>query len=154
MLIDLKSKKEEIEEYLKENEIKTELFLIDDSFKDYTFLPEDISDILERKIRKKGINYAIISTEPKGHFMYAKFFLQNEINILLDKPITSPINCNNDINQTNKIKEEYDELCQLYERKKDKIHFTIQCQRRFHEGFIYIKNLLRETIKKYNIPIT
>lgn len=112
MLIDLKSKKEEIEEYLKENEIKTELFLIDDSFKDYTFLPEDISDTLERKIRKKGINYAIISTEPKGHFMYAKFFLQNGINILLDKPITSPINCNNDINQTNKIKEEYDELCQ------------------------------------------
>ena len=154
LLIDLKSKKSEIEEYLHENDISTELFLIDDSYKDSIYLPNNISNQLERKIRTKNIKYAIISTEPKAHFMYAKFFLENELNILLDKPITSPINCNNDINQTIKIKEEYEELCRLYERKKDKIHFTIQCQRRFHEGFIYIKNLLIETVKKYNIPIT
>ena len=154
LLIDLKSKKSEIEEYLQENNISTEIFLIDDSYKDLICLPNNISNKLERKIRTKNIKYAIISTEPKAHFMYANFFLENEINILLDKPITSPINCNNDINQTIKIKEEYEELCRLYERKKDKIHFTIQCQRRFHEGFIYIKNLLIETVKKYNIPIT
>ncbi len=154
LLVELKSKKLEIEEFLKENDISTELFLVDDSYKDSTCLSNNISNKLERKIRTKNIKYAIISTEPKAHFMYAKFFLENEINILLDKPITSPINCNNDINQTIKIKEEYEELCLLYERKKDKIHFTIQCQRRFHEGFIYIKNLLTETVKKYNIPIT
>jgi predicted dehydrogenase len=154
LLIDLKSKKGEIEKYLKENNITTELFLVDDSYKDYTSLPEDISDELERKIRLKSIKYAIISTEPKAHFMYSKFFLKNELNILLDKPITSPINCNNDINQAKKIKEEYEELCRLYERKKHKMHFTIQCQRRFHEGFIFIKKLLTNTVKKYNIPIT
>ena len=126
LIVELKSKKDEIEQYLKENDISTELFLVNDSYKDYTSLPEDISDKLERKIRIKNIKYAIISSEPKAHFMYSKFFLNNEINILLDKPITSPINCNNDINQAKKIKEEYEELCQLYERKKDKIRFTIQ----------------------------
>ena len=154
LLIDLKSKQSEIEEYLKENDISTELFLVDDSYKDSTCLPKNIANILERKIKSKNIKYAIISTEPKAHFMYSKFFLENEINILLDKPITAPINCNNDIIQTNKIKEEYEELCRLYERKKDKMHFTIQCQRRFHEGFIYIRNLLTEIVKQYNIPIT
>ena len=154
LIVELKSKKDEIEQYLKENDISTELFLVNDSYKDYTSLPEDISDKLERKIRIKNIKYAIISTEPKAHFMYSKFFLNNEINILLDKPITSPINCNNDINQAKKIKEEYEELCQLYERKKDKIRFTIQCQRRFHEGFIYVKRLLIDIVKKYNIPLT
>ena len=91
-MIDLKSKQSEIEEYLKENDISTELFLVDDSYKDSTCLPKNIANILERKIKSKNIKYAIISTEPKAHFMYSKFFLENEINILLDKPITAPIN--------------------------------------------------------------
>lgn len=155
ILVDLKSKEVEIKNYLDLNGFKnTELFLINDSYKDLTSLPEDISINLKHLVKLNEIKYAIISTEPKAHFMYAKFFLENDINILLDKPITAPINCNSDVKQAKKIKEEYDELCKLYEAKKNKIHFMIQCQRRFHEGFIYIKNLLIETIKKYNIPIT
>ena len=155
LLVDLKSQKENIQEYFKNNNFKnTELFLIDDSYKDLTTLPISVSNNLKKIIKSKNIKYAIISTEPKAHFMYAKFFLENDINILLDKPITAPINCNNDVNQARKIKEEYDELCKLYKLKKKKINFMIQCQRRFHEGFIFVKNLLKETILKYNIPIT
>ena len=155
LLVDLKSQKENIQEYLKNNNFTDiELFLLDDSYKDLTSLPYSVSIDLQKIIKSKKIKYAIISTEPKAHFMYAKFFLENDINILLDKPITAPINCNNDINQARKIKEEYDELCKLYKLKKDKINFMIQCQRRFHEGFIFVKNLLKETILKYNIPIT
>ena len=155
LLVDLKSQKENIQEYFKNNNFKnTELFLIDDSYKDLTTLPISVSNNLKKIIKSKNIKYAIISTEPKAHFMYAKFFLENDINILLDKPITAPINCNNDVNQARKIKEEYDELCKLYKLKKNKINFMIQCQRRFHEGFIFVKNLLKETIIKYNIPIT
>ncbi len=108
LLIDLKSQKEKIKEYLNKNNFtSTELFLIDDSYKDLTSLPNYIVVSLQNKIKSKNIKYAIISTEPKAHFMYAKFFLENDINILLDKPITAPINCNNDINQASKIKEEY-----------------------------------------------
>ena len=155
LLVDLKSQKENIQEYFKNNNItNTELFLVDDSYKDLTSLPNSVSNNLKKIIKLKNIKYAIISTEPKAHFMYAKFFLENDINILLDKPITAPINCNSDINQARKIQEEYDELCKLYKLKKDKINFMIQCQRRFHEGFIFVKNLLKETILKYNIPIT
>ena len=155
LLVDLKSQKENIQEYFKNNNFKnTELFLIDDSYKDLTTLPISVSNNLKKIIKSKNIKYAIISTEPKAHFMYAKFFLENDINILLDKPITAPINCNNDVNQARKIKEEYDELCKLYNSKKNKINFMIQCQRRFHEGFIFVKNVLKETILKYNIPIT
>ena len=121
LLVDLKSQKENIQEYFKNNNFKeTELFLIDDSFKDLTSLPYSIADDLQKVIKLKNIKYAIISTEPKAHFMYAKFFLENNVNILLDKPITAPIYCNSDINQARKIKEEYNELCKLYESKKIK----------------------------------
>ena len=121
LLVDLKSQKENIQEYFKNNNFKnTELFLIDDSYKDLTTLPISVSNNLKKIIKSKNIKYAIISTEPKAHFMYAKFFLENDVNILLDKPITAPINCNNDVNQAKKIKEEFEELCCLYEKKKKK----------------------------------
>ena len=121
LLVDLKSQKENIQEFFKNNNFKnTELFLIDDSYKDLTSLPNFIFTDLQKVIKSKNIKYAIISTEPKAHFMYAKFFLENNVNILLDKPITAPIYCNSDINQARKIKEEYNELCKLYESKKIK----------------------------------
>ena len=75
LLIDLKSQKEKIKEYLNKNNFtSTELFLIDDSYKDLTSLPNFIFVSLQNKIKAKNIKYAIISTEPKAHFMYAKFF--------------------------------------------------------------------------------
>ena len=155
ILVDLESKRSEIIEYLNKNDFKvTKLFLFDDNTKDNLISPENKANELKKLLKENEIKYAIISTEPKAHFAYTKFFLENSINILLDKPITSPINTNHDINQAKKIKEEYLELCKLYEKQKSKIKCIIQCQRRFHEGFIYVKNLLSTIVKKYNIPIT
>ena len=75
LLVDLKSQKEKIKEFLNKNNFtKTELFLIDDSYKDLTSLPDSVSTNLKKAIKSKNIKYAIISTEPKAHFMYAKFF--------------------------------------------------------------------------------
>ena len=155
IIVDLESKRNEIIEYLKKNDFtSTKLFLLDDNKKDNLILPDNKANKLKQLLKENEIKYAIISTEPKAHFAYAKFFLENSINILLDKPITSPINSNNDINQTKKIKEEYLELCNLYKKQQSKIKCIIQCQRRFHEGFIYVKNLLSTIVKQYNIPIT
>ncbi len=155
VLVDLESKRNEIMEYLRINGFSsTELFLLDDNTKDLLTLPENKANELKELLKKHEIKYAIISTEPKAHFAYTKFFLENSINILLDKPITAPINSNHDINQTQKIKEEYEELCNLYKKMGLKTKCIIQCQRRFHEGFLYVKNLLKTIVKKYNIPIT
>ena len=155
VLVDLESKRNEIMEYLRINGFSsTELFLLDDNTKDHLTLPENKANELKELLKKHEIKYAIISTEPKAHFAYTKFFLENSINILLDKPITAPINSNHDINQTQKIKEEYEELCNLYKKNRLKTKCIIQCQRRFHEGFLYVKNLLKTIVKKYNIPIT
>lgn len=155
IIIDLKSKRKDIEEYLLENNIKdVKIYLLDDLKRDDLELDSIVKQDLKDLIKEEKVEYAIISTEPKSHFAYAKFFLENDINILMDKPITAPINVNSDSNQAMKIKEEYDVLCNMYKTKKGKINFKIQCQRRFHEGYIYVKNLLEKIVKEYNIPIT
>ena len=105
-------------------------------------------------INDKIVKYAVISTEPKSHFAYAKFLLENDINILMDKPITAPTWVNSDVKKAMSIKKEYETLCKMYKNKKEKISFKIQCQRRFHEGYVYVKKLLEETIRQYNIPMT
>ena len=60
----------------------------------------------------------------------------------------------NDYNASLKVASEYLELCDLYREKTCKMNFQIQCQRRFHIGYMYIKNLLNEIVKEYGIPIT
>lgn len=155
VIVDLKSKRREIESYLEENDFRSvDLYLLDDYKRDNLELTSEDKKEIQELILQKNIKYAIISTEPKSHFAYAKFFLENDINILMDKPITAPINVNCDTKQALKIKEEYDILCQMYKKKKDKISFKIQCQGRFHEGYLYVKRLLEQVVREYNIPIT
>ena len=155
IIVDLKSKRQEIESYLEKNDFRNvDMYLINDNLRDAKELSKEIKNELKEQIKQKNIKYAIISTEPKAHFAYAKFLLENDINILMDKPITAPINVNNDVNQSIKIKKEYEELCDIYKKKKDKISFKIQCQRRFHDGYIYVKKTLEEIVREYNIPIT
>lgn len=155
LIIDLKSKQKEILEFLEEKDFRNaELYLIDDKNKDELELTSQDKKNLRERLIAKEVKYAIISTEPKAHFAYAKFFLENDINILMDKPITAPMEVSSNTKKAMKIEEEYNELCDLYKRKKGNIVFKIQCQRRFHEGYIYVKKLLEETVKQYNIPIT
>lgn len=155
IIVDLASKKNEIIKYLEENDLRNiELFLIEDINKDVLELSDRIKKELIQKMHEKTIKYAIISTEPKSHFAYAKFLLENNINILMDKPITAPTEVNNNLNKALSIKKEYEFLCEMYKLKKESISFKIQCQRRFHEGYIFVKKLLEETVREYNIPVT
>lgn len=155
LIVDVDRKKKELNKYLRENGFEsTNTYFIDSKKENAIELEDSVKVELKKQIDENNIKYAIISTEPKAHFAYAKFLLENNINILMDKPITAPINVCNDEVMANRIKEEYEELCEEYKKRKNKIRFKIQCQRRFHEGYIYIKNVIENIIREYNIPIT
>ena len=83
--------------------------------------------------------------------MYLNFALDNNINILSDKPITV-VKGMDELENIKKVKEQYYKLLKKYD--KTKCSCKIMCQRQYHRGYNYIKNLLREVITKYNIPIT
>lgn len=158
LLVDLESNKKKIDRYIKtECKIIEDAYYVPDIEKDNLELSKKTAKGLLSAIKKNDVDCVIISTEPKAHFAYAKFFLKNNISILMDKPITAPVNVVTDTKSIKRISDEYYELLELYNYQKiknEKVQFKIQCQRRFHEGYLYVRRIINECIEKYNIPIT
>lgn len=157
VVVELESREKESRKYLDSNGYEeTKICLIPDEEKDLEELSQNTKKVLKEVILNNSIKYAIISTEPKAHFAYSNFLLDMKINILIDKPITAPIDVCTNEKMARKIEYQYNILADKYRELKniENLTFKIQCQRRFHDGYIYVKNMLRDVIKEYNVPIT
>jgi predicted dehydrogenase len=155
LVVDLASReamvRAEIEKHGFESE--PELFLVDDGDRDAEELPAAQAEALLTRIESLGVDAAIISTEPKAHKSYAKFFLRNDIDVMLDKPLTAPIKASTDLAQANQVYSDYEELLEL-SQKHPNARLTIHCQRRYDPAFRYIKNLLDNAVVEYQVPVT
>ena len=152
LIVELKSKKEEIETYLKQIGISDyKLLLLDDKYKDSNLLNSNFAKKLKKECDDLKISHAIISTEPKAHNAYINFFLDNKIPTLSDKPITVHKNMLSK-KSIESIKDDYNKIVEKVEKTKTPLE--IMCQRKFHQGYNYIKDLIKETVEKYNIPVT
>ena len=107
LLVELNINKDSIKKYLKENNFfNTKTYFIDKDESNLLELSDNVQKDLKKLIKENKITNTIISTEPKSHFAYAKFMIKNNINVLMDKPITSPINVlNNTLSSKNVLKE-------------------------------------------------
>lgn len=152
LIIELESKKEEVENYLTSNELIVDTIYVNDDLKNEEVLALNTQLQLQKLIKKHKITHAIISTEPKAHFSYSRFFLENNISTLIDKPITSPVNVSNEPIMAQKIEEDYNHLLGLYENMEQKCQ--VQCQRRWHPGYAFIRETMEKVILQYGIPVT
>ncbi len=152
VVVELESKKEDTRNYLNENGFKTtKIFTVNDKYKDYTHMPKDLSDNLLETCNTLEITHIIISTEPKAHNMYLEFALNNDIDVLTDKPITVTKNMTS-VRNINKIRKQYYSL--LKKEEKSKAKCNVMCQRQYHKGYEYIKKILNDVVAKYQVPIT
>ena len=155
LIVDLKSQSQKIKNYVKGRKIKPkEIFLLKDTKK--VILGEHIPTTLLKKLNticeKENIDGVIISTEPKAHKAYALWALSKNLNILMDKPITAPLNPSTNLKSTQKIYTDYIEL--LRKKNQSNSKFYIVCQRRNHLGFKIVKDYLKDFIRKFQIPIS
>lgn len=154
-IVDVREKEEEIKAFLKEKGLlDVKLYLIDSLDKDDEILKVKYQNDLKEIIKKEKITHAIISTEPKAHYAYLKFFINEEVNVLVDKPVIVV----NDLTTNQKRRDELiikmREICDLYRSKKDKINVSVMCQRRYSDVYLFLKNYIKEIISEYNIGIT
>ena len=150
-IIDLKSKEKEIK-YLINDDIK--LLLVDDNEKDNEVLSASLVSQLEAFIKKCGVSHAIIATEPKAHYAYAKFFIENDINVLIEKPVIVTKNILHSDSSRKDYLNKCQELLNAYKKHYNNINVTIMSQRRYNNAYIFLKKYIKDIIEKYNIGIT
>lgn len=153
-LIDLQSKEDDIKTFLadKTTQPKHIRFVPDKDQRIPTKLDSHLCDELEIAIKRRQITHAVISTEPKAHKIYAEFFISHKIPVLIDKPLTAPVNANCDIDAAAKIYQDFLDLYLL--SKKHNTPIYVQSQRREHPLYMYLFDLIAKTIRTYKIPIT
>jgi predicted dehydrogenase len=154
LVIDIESNKNTVIEFLKNNNIACDTYFVNDSNKNNDFLVYNDFNNLKEIVAKLGITHAIISTEPKAHKAYIDFFIRNKINVVVDKPLTAPIDVSTNYDQAQKIIDDYEYILNLYSKYEKDVILKVQCQRRWHKGYLFIHKLATEIVKKYNIPIT
>ena len=117
VIIDLEKNKKSIINYLRNEKIYCDTYFVPNEEADNLTLSKKVQSDIRKLLKKNNIQYSIISTEPKAHFAYAKFFLKENINILMDKPISAPMFVFENIKNSREIKKEYDILKREYIKK-------------------------------------
>lgn len=118
-------------------------------------VPPILAHAIKEHINKNEVGGVIIATEPLIHKAYSKWAISQGLNVLLDKPITTRENVVSDISQAKGVLQDYDELLFDYhnlQRRKDTV-FMVNSQRRFHKGFQFVRDKIREVATITNCPI-
>ncbi len=153
-VIDLKSKKKEIDDFFTDKEIKPQhFFYVEDKNQiDPISIDKNVKEFLDELIADKKIDRAIIGTEPKSHEIYLNYFVDNKITCLTDKPVFAYSGLSYD----KKVAErQYKNILKLNKKSiKNKVRVYVQVQRREHKAYNFIFNIINQIIDKYKVPIT
>ena len=153
LAIDIKTESEKIiDHFVKHNYGIDTLFI--DPFTDK--MPDTLRTDLNQFVRKNNVNAVIIATEPSCHYAYAEWALRLKLHILMDKPVTTRENAVSDLDEANGILSDYLNLLRLYndfQAEKPTI-FSINVQRRYHPGFQYVMDRIKEISLTTNCPVT
>jgi predicted dehydrogenase len=152
-VLDLESQKDVIEKYLQEKRFLTSTYYSKEN-RIADALTEDEISTLTSIVDRHNIQAVIISTEPLAHFKYARWAISHNLHVLMDKPITTEVDVSIDPAKALKLFNDYKLLEKLYIPKSKKLIFTLMAQRRFHEGYIKVKEKIIEMVHMSNCPVT
>lgn len=154
-VVDLKTREYEIKKFLTKNKFDDiPLYLLEEKCRNFNELEEKHKNDLRLIIEKEKITHVIISTEPKAHYAYLKFFIEEGINVLIDKPVIVEEGLTTSQNARDLLVTKMNMICNSYREKYNKMNVSVMCQRRYSDVYIYLKKYIAEIIKEYNIGIT
>ncbi|MCQ8129470.1 hypothetical protein [Methylomonas rivi] len=153
LIIDVKKKEDDVRSVVAKMGFETEMWFLDPF--QYS-IPDELSKRLSSFAQCQCVDGVLISTEPLVHHVYAEWALRNELSILMDKPITTRADVVSNLSNAKGILDDYIKLFNLYSRvqKKKETVFLVNSQRRFHPGFKFVENLLKEIGHRTNCPVT
>jgi predicted dehydrogenase len=154
IVVELDSQRNRVKKMLTSVGCTAELITIPDKERDNFRLSAPTEATLTRVLRRHSVEHAIISTEPKAHMAYARFFLQNEIHVLMDKPLSAPQGASRAVQPARQVYQDYKELLSLVHTSKTGAKCIIQSQRRYHWGYRLIDEVAKKFCLEYETPVT
>ncbi|NML38544.1 Gfo/Idh/MocA family oxidoreductase [Chitinophaga sp. G-6-1-13] len=151
LVIDLESEASIVRNAI--GDLETELWLIQPFANE---LPPELKSRLSTFILEHQVKGVIIATEPLVHKAYAEWALANDLNVLMDKPITTRIDVTSNIDNAQGILHDYFELLDAYNdlQRRTETVFMINSHRRFHKGFQFVKDQIHEVALRTNCPVS
>ncbi|KAL4892716.1 hypothetical protein BDV59DRAFT_208165 [Aspergillus ambiguus] len=119
-------------------------------------MPDVVDVSLSQIASHLKIDCVIISTEPLAHTAYGLWALDQGLNVIMDKPISTRKGVCTDENAALGISEDYKDLLVAYEKvqKRKRTCYLIQSHRRYHPGFQFLLQNIRQLQNKTSCPIT
>lgn len=151
VIVELESAREAALNLIREMNWATRLLTMSDQYKNDHRLPAPTAGRLDDLSRQLSLTHAVIASEPKGHLMYLRYFLERGLDILTDKPIMA-FSGMNDPGRVRLLKDAFRELVQNWLKKDSQL--KLFCQRSEHPGYREVFSLAGEVIGKYDIPLT
>ncbi len=155
VLVELDSKREDVSNFIQSENLQMEVCYLSEDAKDKEYLTDERKEILAEHIKKNNINKAVIATEPKAHKSYTLFFIEQGIDIFVEKPLTAICMASYDIKSAEKIYTDYLEIVEkrrLSPRPEMKI--DLHCHRRYHPVYQFLKKFIVDFSLEYRTPMT
>lgn len=153
LAVDIKPEAEKVKKHFEKRGYAIDTLFIDP----FTgALPDDIRAELTGFVHENKIDAVIIATEPSVHHTYAEWALSLKLHILMDKPVSTRENAVSDLAEANGILSDYLHLLELYNaiQKEKSTIFCVNVQRRYHPGFQYVIERIKEVSVATNCPVT
>lgn len=154
-IIDLQSCEKSVKGFLDGHHLEIPCYFLPDIYRDDERLPEDHKNNISLLLKNYGVTHAIIATEPKAHISYLSFFIEKGINVLVEKPLSAPVDASFSINAARKVEEDYHFIVkQIAASPNPGLKVELQCQRRYHPIYQFIHSEVEAFVKEFDIPIT
>jgi Oxidoreductase family, NAD-binding Rossmann fold len=152
LVVDIKRCEDSLREYLATSGFGGAEFYGVEPVSDGIALKEKDEKWLDDFVQMNKIDGVIICTEPMYHKIYLDWSLKHGLDIICEKPLTSYNYLNTDLAACKRLYTDNLDYCKLATQKNSRL--IIQCQRRYHPAYIFIKNYLKEFLEKYQYPIS
>ena len=151
-ILDIESEQKRVSEEFRNYTDKPRLIFVRPS--GFEELSPEVTGLLDDLLAKGLFNAVVISTDPVNHKNYAKWALERELPVLMDKPVTTRENVVTDAGEADGILRDYDELLALHRCQKTPRPFILTAHRRYHPGILHVRKIIREVAEKTGCPVT
>ena len=120
----------------------------------HSTIPDAARGQLRDVLQSTGANSVVISTDPLSHKPYAIWAVENCLHVLLDKPVTASIGAVDSVAAALSLETDYQDIDSARRIHTPDHAFVLCAHRRFHPGFDFALDLVREVSQSTNCPVS